>query len=446
MTAPVPKQVLVELPYQPWPHQRAAHAMLQVARFLVLVWHRRAGKTVFSVLELLLAAAACTQERGRYAYLAPLLKQAKTVAWDYLKAFARLIPGTVVNETELSVTLVNGAQVRLHGADNPDALRGIYLDGVVVDELADMRPELWGEVLRPALADRRGWAIFIGTPKGVNLLSELYYRAARGEDAEWKADLQRAEDTGVIPEDELEAARREMSPAQYAQEFGCDFAAASEDVLVMLADVQAAQERTLRPDAYESMAKVLGVDVARYGGDRSVLFPRQGLVAFRPRILRGLDTMTVASQAAEMAEKWKADVVMVDTGGVGAGVFDRLVQLGVSVVPVDFGSRATDDTRFENKRAEMWWDMADWVRKGCLPDLEELRAELPSVKYTFKNKRGRIQLESKDDMRARGMPSPDVADALACTFAYPAQPAPLTRAKSAVGAASDYDPHDDRRA
>jgi hypothetical protein len=410
----------VEFPFSPWAHQKAAHAFRLVTRFLVLVWHRRAGKTVFAILELLLAAADCKREMGRFGYLAPLHKQAKSVVWDYLKRYARCIPGVVINESELQVELPNGSRVRLFGADNPDALRGLYFDGVVLDEVADMRPEVWGEIIRPALSDRQGWAIFIGTPKGVNLFSELYYRAQA--EPGWTADLRRATDTGVIPPDELEQARREMSEAQFAQEYDCDFAAAAEDVLVRLDDVLAAQGRTLAEPEYIYAPKVLGVDVARYGGDRNVIFPRQGLVAFKPRILRGMDTMTMAGQVAHTIETWKPDVTFVDVGGIGAGVVDRLRQLKCQVVPVDFGSKATDG-RYENKRAEMWWEMAAWVKAGaCLPNLPELTQDLTAPRITYRNARGRMQLESKDDMRARGLPSTDVGDALATTFAFPVAP------------------------
>lgn len=433
----------IKLPFAPWPHQRAAHALRQAFRFIVLVWHRRAGKTVFAVVELLLAALMCTKERGRFGYVAPQLKQAKGAAWDYLKHFARFIPGTNINESELYAELPNGARVRLFGADNPDSLRGLYFDGVVVDEVADMKPEMWGEILRPALADRQGWALFIGTPKGVNLFSELYYRALKSDGAEegWVTDLKRASDTGVIATAELEQARREMSPSQYAQEFDCDFSAAVDDVLLRLDDVLAAQRREVRDDEYSFSAKVLGVDVARYGDDRTVLFPRQGLVGFRPDISRGADTMKVAGTVAQYVDRFQPDATFVDVGGIGAGVIDRLQQLKYQVVPVDFGGKATDP-RFENKRAEMWWSMADWVKRGCLPDLKELAQDLTAVRYTYKNARGRLQLESKDDLRARGLPSPDVGDALATTFFCPVAPRDMrTQLEERRGNERDYDPY-----
>lgn len=432
------RDVRVELPFVPYAHQRAAHALRLAFRFLVLVWHRRAGKTVFAVMELLMAALACTRERARYGYVCPLLKQSKAVAWDYLKQFASTVPGCVINESELQVELPNGARVRLYGADNPDSLRGIYFDGVVLDEVADMRPQVWAEIIRPALADRAGWAVFVGTPKGVNLFSELYYRALKGTEPEWKADLRRAAETGVILTEELEQARREMTEAQFAQEFSCDFAAAVDDVLLRLDDVLAAQKRTVLEAEYCFAPKTLGVDVARYGSDRTVLFPRQGLVAFKPTVVKGVDTMTTAALVAQMIERWQPDATFVDVGGVGAGVIDRLRQLKFQCVPIDFGSRALDG-RFENRRAEMWWNLAAWVKGGAsLPDSTELTQDLTAPRYTHANHRGRLQLESKDDMRERGLPSPDVGDALCLTFAFPV--AKKGTASSSRALRTEYEP------
>jgi hypothetical protein len=436
------RNVDVHLDFKPYAHQRAAHAFLLTIRFLVLVWHRRAGKTVFAIAELILAASNATRERSRYGYVAPYLKQAKGVAWDYLKHFALAIPNTLINEVELSVTLPNGAKIRLFGADNPDTLRGLYFDGVVMDEVADMRPQVWGEIVRPALADRLGWALFIGTPKGVNLFSELYYSALR--DAEWKADMRRASETGIIPPEELEQLRKTLSPSQYAQEMECDFSAAVDNVLLRQEDVLEAQRCSLSEAQYIYSPKVLGVDVARYGDDRTVIQPRQGLLALRPKILRNMNTMEVAGQVVHVIQKWGPDATFIDAGGIGAGVIDRVRQLGHPVIDVDFGGKPVDP-RFENKRAEMWWLMADWARTGAsLPDMQEYPADLTAPTFTYANARGRLQLESKDSMRERGLPSPDVGDALACTFHSPVAARGLQLPKHLQKRpVQDYDPYKD---
>lgn len=172
------------------------------------------------------SALQCKLVRPRYAYISPYLRQSKTVAWDYLKAASRPIQpyGATINEAELRVDYPNGGQVRLYGADNQDALRGIYLDGVVLDEYADMDPRVWPEVIRPALADRGGWAVFIGTPKGRNAFYDIWTKSQN--DPDWYSTMLRASDTGLIPDAELDAARRDMSEDQYDQEFECSFDAA----------------------------------------------------------------------------------------------------------------------------------------------------------------------------------------------------------------------------
>jgi hypothetical protein len=193
-------------------------------RWAVIVAHRRAGKTVACVNDLIAKAIQFKQPEGRFAYVAPLFNQAKDVAWSYLKRYAQPILADSPNESELRVDLVNGARIRLYGADNPDRLRGLYLDGVVLDEYADMRPSVWGEIIRPMLADRQGWATFIGTPKGRNEFFDIWSRAQTDE--AWFALMLRASETGLLVQTELDAARLDMTPEQYEQEFECSFDAA----------------------------------------------------------------------------------------------------------------------------------------------------------------------------------------------------------------------------
>src|SRR5690606_1646233 len=147
---------------------------------------------------------------------APYYAQAKDVAWSYLLRFTAPIPGIKSNESELRVDLPTGARIRLYGADNFDRLRGTYFDGVILDEYADMDPRAYSEVIRPALSDRQGWAVFIGTPKGRNSFWEIYDRATK--DPDWYHAMHKASETGIIPESELILARKDMTEDQYDQE------------------------------------------------------------------------------------------------------------------------------------------------------------------------------------------------------------------------------------
>ena len=158
----------IEIPYSPRKLQADLHKRLSDKRWGVVVCHRRFGKTVMAINHLLRDAILREKPNPRFAYIAPTYRQAKAVAWDYLKQFAEKIPMVRFHETELRCDLPNGARIQLLGAENPASLRGLYLDGVCLDEMADMPESLFPEVIRPALSDRKGYAVFIGTPRGHN--------------------------------------------------------------------------------------------------------------------------------------------------------------------------------------------------------------------------------------------------------------------------------------
>lgn len=193
-------------------------------RWFVGVAHRRAGKTVADINELIIGATRCRLQNPRFAYVAPQLNQAKDIAWTYLKEYTAFIPGVKTNESELWVELPGGARIRIYGADNPDRLRGIYLDGVVLDEFGDMDPAIWTQVIRPALSDRKGWACFIGTPKGKNQFHRIWVEAEN--DPDWTRLMLKASETGLLDQKELADARKMMSDDEYAQEYECSFEAA----------------------------------------------------------------------------------------------------------------------------------------------------------------------------------------------------------------------------
>ncbi len=160
----------------------------------------------------------------RAAYLAPTYGQAKRVVWDYLKKYSGAIPGTVPHEQDLRVDYTqNGARQMLLSAENPASLRGIYLDDVLLDEYAEMDPTVWSEIIRPTLNDRKGSAIFIGTPKGQNNFYKLYEYATQSGDPDWFGACYKASETGIIDPLELESARRTMTEDEYEQEYECSF-------------------------------------------------------------------------------------------------------------------------------------------------------------------------------------------------------------------------------
>lgn len=215
---------VIEIPYKPREHQLKVHELLDGKRFAVVVAHRRFGKTVAALNHLIREAVLNEKETPRYAYIAPTYGQAKRVAWDYLVKYTTPLGGTN-NISELRVDFW-GRRIQLYGSDNPDSLRGQYFDGVIIDEVGDQNPKIWTDIVRPALTDRKGWCLFIGTPKGHNHFKELRDRAEKEEG--WGLLEFKASETGVVDETELKAAKNEMGEDKYRQEFECSFDAAVE--------------------------------------------------------------------------------------------------------------------------------------------------------------------------------------------------------------------------
>jgi len=223
---------VVRIPYTPRPLQAELHKAMTESRWSVVVCHRRFGKTVMAINHLLRDAITCQRPNARFYYLAPTYKQAKSIAWGYVKEFCEKIPKVKFNETELRCDLPNGSRLQLLGADDGgERLRGLYCDGIVIDEVADIGENVFPEIIRPALSDRKGggfrdaYCIFIGTPKGHNAFYELYEQAKQ-KPTEWFVSLHKASQTQVLPYSELTEAKSMMSESQYAQEFECSFLAA----------------------------------------------------------------------------------------------------------------------------------------------------------------------------------------------------------------------------
>lgn len=413
----------VVIPYHPRPVQQVIHNALDSHRFCVLVTHRQLGKTVCAVNHLLKQALCNTRAHARYFYVAPLLKQAKLIAWDYLKRYAAPLPNVKISEGELCVTLTNGARIWVCGADNPDALRGTYADGVVLDEYAQIKPDVFTEIIRPMLLSRNGWSVFMGTPKGQNAFFDLYNQAQKNAQKEpevWWVGTFRADESGVIAPAELKRIEQQTPTTIFRQEYLCDFTASAENVLIPIDQVLAASSRSYSTVDIAHAPRVMGVDPARFGDDRSVIFCRQGNKAFTPFVFTHLDNMNLAARVAQQIEQFNPQAVFIDAG-CGGGVIDRLRQLGYAVTEVPFGACAARPEQYANKRAEMWDQMRAWISScGQLPNCAELRADLCNVCYDY-DISGKLRLEPKEKIKERSGKSPDLADALALTFAYPVQ-------------------------
>lgn len=209
----------ITIPYRPRKLLLPFHQRTQ--RWAVIVAHRRFGKTVGIINEFVKAAVSSTKNDARYGFFAPFYSQAKDIAWSYLRHYAGYVPGAQFHESELRCDIPNGSRIRLYGTENYDRIRGLGFDGVALDEFGDMDPRAWTEAIRPALSDRKGWATFIGTPKGQNHFYDMWDQAQG--DPSWFTLMLKASQTGIIDEQELADARRMLTAEQYASEYECSF-------------------------------------------------------------------------------------------------------------------------------------------------------------------------------------------------------------------------------
>ena len=242
-----------EIDYKPRDQIRAFHDRKE--RFAIIVAHRRFGKTVAAINDLIRSCFEIDRPNVRVAYIAPYLSQAKAVAWDYALEFTRDIPEIKVNHSELRIDFLNGARFRLFGADNYNAMRGLYFDAVVLDEMADFPASAWSNVIRPALADRRGSATFISTPKGKNEFWELWHEAQ--DDPNWFTAMLKASETSILDQDELDEARRTMGDDRYEQEFECSFEAAIQGAFYAKEMKEATEDGRITRVPYDRAASVI---------------------------------------------------------------------------------------------------------------------------------------------------------------------------------------------
>lgn len=335
-----------------------------------------------------------------------------------------------------------------------DTLAGLHADFLlfVLDEAGGIPDAVMAAVEAGLATGKETKILMAGNP--TNLEGPLY-RACTSERHLWRL----FEITGD-PDDSKRAPRISLAWArEQIEKYGRDnpwvlvnvfgrFPPASINALLGPDEVADAMRRHLREDEYAHAPRLLGVDVARGGGDRTVIFPRQGQASFQPVVLRNANGPDIAARTAQAWQKWSADTCFFDdTGGWAGSAQDFLGQAGYAPVPINFSGKAIDP-RYLNKRAEMWFLMAEWVKRGgVLPNIPELARELTAVTYTFTS--GKFQLEDKDQVKKRLGFSPDLADALALTFAMPV--APRTEAQrlwiESVGRmAVEYNPFDEARA
>ena len=223
-----------------------------------------------AINDLIRACFTVQKDNVRVAYIAPYLSQAKAVAWDYALEYTRDIPDIKVNHSELRIDFSNGSRFRLYGADNYNAMRGLYYDAVVCDEHGDFPASAWTTVIRPSLADRKGSATFISTPKGRNEFWELYEYAKTNKD--WWSGMFKASETDILDPEELEEAKRTMGEDRYEQEFECSFEAAIVGAYYAMEMKTAMQEGRITTVPYDPSVGVVTAWDLGIGDSTSIWF------------------------------------------------------------------------------------------------------------------------------------------------------------------------------
>lgn len=379
----------IVIPYEPRQLFLPFHNRKQ--RFSCEVVHRRGGKTVSRVNELIRGALTEHLPRPMFGYVAPYLKQAKAVAWDYVKHYcAPLVPhGATFNEAELRADLPNGGRIRLFGADNPDAMRGLYFDGVVLDEYADQDPRIW-PVIRPALSDRLGWADFIGTPKGHNDFYDTYQRALANP-GEWYSAIHKASETGLIPEAELQAARRSMTEDQYAQEYECSFEAAIQGAYYGKEMAEAEREKRICRVPYDKATDVITAWDLGIGDATAIWFCQQvgqeyHLIDYVENSGVGLDWYAgeLKSRPYVYAGHLLPHDVEAKELGTGKSRKEVLEQLGIKVM-VAPKLRVEDGISAVRLVLNRCWFDADKCRRG-IEALKQYRTEFDEQRKVFRDK------------------------------------------------------------
>lgn len=247
------EQPEIDLGYRPREPQKLIHEAMRSNRFVVTVAHRRMGKTVSAIMELIDRALNNDMPNPRYGYIAPTYAQAKRIAWDYLTEYTRPL-GAKINIAELRVDFM-GRRISLYGSENSESLRGQYFDGVVLDEIGDQNPKIWTDIIRPALTDRKGWCLFIGTPKGNNHFADFKERAKQGNG--WQFLEFKASETQILDKQELAAAKAEMGDDKYRQEYECSFDAPVEGAYYGALINEAEEQNRITTIPKDGLAKIV---------------------------------------------------------------------------------------------------------------------------------------------------------------------------------------------
>jgi len=387
------------------------------------VWPRRNGKDLTGINIL---AAKALQRKGLYHYIAPYANQVRSIIWEGAdgsgQRFIDYIPRECIArklDQQMKVWLSNGSLIHLLGSDNPDAVVGTNPVGQIYTEFSLHKPGIW-ELMRPVLAENGGWALFNGTPRGMNHMYQMA-QMAKANPA-WFYERLTAHDTGFPTLEDIDRERKAGMPESLIQqEFFTSWSASSEDTLIPLDKIRLCTTVELSPCDYNFAPRIIGVDPAyAEKGDRAVIQRRQGRMYFEPEVYQGIDPMALATRVSDLIREWRANYIFTDAGR-GEALWSRLNQLGHEdkVIPINFGG-ATYDELYHRKKDEMWGRLKNHICNPAappyLPPNDELIRDLSAPHFIINNY-GKMQLESKQSLLNRGFRSTDLGDAAALTHA-----------------------------
>jgi phage terminase large subunit-like protein len=373
-----------------------------------LRWHRRARKT--TLLLNLLIRECVKNPKSVYGYIAPTYTQAKGIIWTDPNMLNSYLPHELVkrkNESELLVEFKNGSILSIHGADNPDSARGKDFHGIVGDEFALWKREMWEEILRPVIAHGKNrFAIFAFTPKGLNHAYEYWNQSDSWEG--WYKSVLRASESGIIDADALRQMKKEMPEVLYNQELECDFLAGDDFTVIRPSDIENLQNVMQMPLGTK---RIISCDPSQ-GGDACQIYVFENTKVVEEKELHLNDTMKIVGELMLLGSKWKTKAYAIDSIGIGRGIVDRLAELKQDVIAVN-SAESSGDERFYNRRAEMWWYVLELMQSREVEYFKdtELKRQLTSVRFKVLNSNGLLQLEPKIETKKRLGRSPDKADA-----------------------------------
>ena len=367
-------------------------------RWACIVAHRRAGKT-FAVIQKLIKIAFSLKREGpppRFAYIAPTRDQAKDITWAYLKEFLGEVPSIKVNESDLLITLPNKATIRLYSGENYERLRGIYLDGVVMDEPADIPPAAWSTVIRPCLSDYQGFAWFIGTPKGKNAFYKRYQQAEASD--EWYSAIIRASESGILDAGELKDIKSDktVSDSDYEQEYECDFAVGRAGAIYAADLSRAEEEGRIGPFPIDDSALVHTTWDLGAPENTVVIYWQQ--VGLTTRIIdcdHGVSLKTGERVAMMMAKGYNYGIHLLPHDGNNLhadnmSFKDKLVEAGLSnVKTMERGPLNADEKRITAMTdlfSQIWFHERTQDEGGLLASLESYRRKEHKLGGYIENK------------------------------------------------------------